>query len=352
MKGKYTVALAGILVGLLALLLGYLGNPANMAFCIACFLRDTAGALKLHAAAPVQYLRPEILGLGLGAFGMALARKEFAPKAGSAPATRFVLGFLIMVGALVFLGCPLRMMLRIAGGDLNAVVGLFGFAGGIGLGILALNRGFSLRRAYPVPKVDGVVFPGLLVVGLAFLLFIPGILAFSAEGPGSQHAPLLASLAAGLLVGAAAQRSRLCTMGGFRDAFLFRDFHLLSGFIAIVVIVAIGNLAMGNFQLGFEGQPIAHTDGVWNFLGMALVGFASVLLGGCPLRQLILAGEGNIDSVVAVIGMIAGAAFAHNFGLASSPQGPTPAGQGAVMAGFAVAAAIAVLYRQREKGAV
>lgn len=51
---------------------------------------------------------------------------------------------------------------------------------------------------------------------------------------------------------------------------------------------------------------------------MVLVGWGSVLLGGCPLRQLILAGEGNGDSAVTVFGMIVGAAFAHNFGLAGN----------------------------------
>ena len=53
---------------------------------------------------------------------------------------------------------------------------------------------------------------------------------------------------------------------------------------------------------------------------MVLVGWGSVLLGGCPLRQLILAGEGNGDSAVTVFGMIVGAAFAHNFGLAGNPD--------------------------------
>jgi len=49
-----------------------------------------------------------------------------------------------------------------------------------------------------------------------------------------------------------------------------------------------------------------------------LVGWGSVLLGGCPLRQLILAGSGNGDSAVTVFGMMAGAALSHNFGLAGS----------------------------------
>ena len=75
---------------------------------------------------------------------------------------------------------------------------------------------------------------------------------------------------------------------------------------------------------------------------MVLVGFACTLLGGCPLRQLILSGEGNTDSVVTVLGLMAGAAFAHNFKLASSADGPTANGKIAVIIGLAVVAAIAV----------
>ncbi|MEG1720847.1 MAG: YedE-related selenium metabolism membrane protein, partial [Pseudoflavonifractor sp.] len=103
------------------------------------------------------------------------------------------------------------------------------------------------------------------------------------------------------------------------------------------------------FHLSFVGQPIAHTDGLWNFLGMALVGLGSVMLGGCPLRQLILAGSGSSDAGVAVLGMVVGAAFCHNFGLASSGDGPTLAGRIAVIIGFAVAGAIAAGSMNRKK---
>ena len=137
------ILLSGTVIGVTASLLVLLGNPANMGFCIACFERDIAGAVGLHSAAKVQYVRPEIIGLVLGAFIMALAGKEFRPQAGSSPATRFVLGAFVMIGALVFLGCPLRMVLRMGGGDLNALVGLAGFVIGIVIGILFLKRGFS-----------------------------------------------------------------------------------------------------------------------------------------------------------------------------------------------------------------
>ena len=121
-KETVIVVSAGAAVGLAAIFLMLLGNPANMGFCIACFLRDIAGACGLHNAAKVQYVRPEIIGLVLGALAMSLATREFRARAGSAPAVRFVLGGFVMIGALAFLGCPLRMVLRLGGGDLNALV--------------------------------------------------------------------------------------------------------------------------------------------------------------------------------------------------------------------------------------
>lgn len=340
----------GLIVGAVAVALVAFGNPKNMGFCIACFLRDIAGGLGLHRAEVVQYVRPEIIGLVLGALVMSLAGKEFAPKGGSAPLTRFALGFAVMVGALMFLGCPLRMMIRIGGGDLNAVVGLAGFVAGIFVGVFFLNKGFSLKRTYDLPKLEGYV-PGVTALGLLLLLtFGAGLLFFSEKGPGSMYAPAAVALGAGLVVGALAQKSRLCTVGGIRDAVMFKDFHLLYGFLAIILAVLLGNLVTGaGVNLSFTDQPVAHTDGLWNALGMALVGFASVLLGGCPLRQLILSGSGNADSGVAVLGMTVGAAFCHNFKLASSADGPTPNGRIAVIICLVLVALIAVLNLQKQK---
>lgn len=349
MSGKKGIIFTGVVVGIIAVLLVKLGNPGNMGFCIACFLRDVAGALGLHGAGVVQYVRPEIIGLVIGAFLMSVAGKEFSTRGGSAPFTRFVLGFTVMVGALMFLGCPLRMMLRIAGGDLNAIVGLVGFAAGIYIGIIFLNKGFSLKRTYSLSKFEGYLFPGIILALFVIFLGFPSLLKFSQEGPGAAHAPVLISLAAGLIVGALAQRTRLCTVGGIRDLILFKDWYLISGFIAIIATALVGNIILGQFKLGFAGQPIAHTDGVWNFLGMALAGFGSVLLGGCPLRQLILASEGNTDSVITVLGLITGAAFAHNFKLASSANGPTPGGQIAVIIGFIVVLAIAYFNTEKSE---
>lgn len=339
---KFTIILAGIIIGIIASLLVFFGNPANMGFCIACFLRDTAGGLGLHSAAAVQYIRPEIIGLVLGSFIIAISKNEFNAKGGSSPLTRFILGFFVMIGCLMFLGCPFRMILRIAGGDLNAIFGLVGFTIGISAGVFFLNKGYSLKRTYKLPKLEGFILPVMEVAIFILLIVAPTFIHFSTadNAPGAKHAAIAISLIAGLIVGVLAQRTRLCMVGGIRDMILFCENKLLLGFIAILISAFICNLILTSvtagtyFNLGFIGQPIAHTDGLWNFLGMFLAGFGCVLLGGCPLRQLVLSGEGNTDSAITVIGLIIGAAFAHNFGLASSGEGPTLNGKIAVIIGI------------------
>ena len=358
-REKTGIVLAGIAIGVIASLLVLFGNPVNMGFCIACFLRDISGALGLHTAGAVQYIRPEILGLVLGSFLMALLRKEFSPRGGSSPLTRFVLGFFVMIGCLMFLGCPFRMILRLAGGDLNALFGLLGFVCGILVGVVFLNRGYSLKRTYKLPVLEGTAFSIIQVVLLVLLVAAPAFIYFSeaGAGPGALHAPILLSLAAGLIVGALAQWTRLCMVGGIRDLVLFREWKLLMGFLAILVSALVSNLVLtavnagSFFTLGLEGQPVAHTDGLWNFLGMLLTGFGCVLLGGCPLRQLVLSGEGNTDSAITVLGLAIGAAFAHNFGLASSAAGPTANGKVAVIIGIVVVAVIAVANTVQKKQA-
>jgi YedE family putative selenium metabolism protein len=351
---------AGAVLGAAAVVLTELGNPGNMGFCIACFQRDIAGALGLfHWSSPplpIRYIRPEILGIVLGAFLTALAFREFRPKGGSAPATRFLLGILVMVGALVFLGCPTRMVLRLGGGDLNALTALGGFAAGIAVGVFLLRRGFNLGRARRQGFLDGIVLPAFMVLLLLFLVFRPvfipgGPVIFSPKGhPGGAGSPVgtavgvLVSLGAGLAVGFLAQRSRLCFVGGIRDLILIRSGHLLWGFVVILAVVLAGNLLLGSFRAGFENQPVAHAAHLWNVLGMGLVGIGSVLLGGCPMRQLVLAGSGNTDSAVSVFGMMTGAALAHNLGLvkAASTQGKV-----AVIMGLALCVFLAAWNREK-----
>ena len=241
------------------------------------------------------------------------------------------------------------MVIRLGGGDLNALVALVGFVIGIFIGVQFMKRGFSLRRNYTLGVTEGTILPALMVGLLILVVAAPSLFKFSEAGPGSLFAPFFAALGIALVVGALAQRSRLCMVGGIRDGIMFGDFKLLYGFVAIFAVVLAGNLITGHFNLGFSGQPVAHSDHLWNLLGMLLVGWGSVLLGGCPLRQLILAGEGNSDSTVTVFGMITGAAFAHNFGLAGvaasadAAGGVPTAGRIAVGIGIVFVLAISLL---------
>ena len=153
-KETIRIIVAGLIIGAIAVGLVFFGNPANMGFCIACFIRDTTGALGFHSAAAVQYIRPEIVGLVLGAFILALVTKEFKPRGGSAPVTRFVIAMFVMIGCLMFLGCPFRMILRLAGGDFNALFGILGFVGGILLGVVFLKKGYTLNGSYSMQKTE------------------------------------------------------------------------------------------------------------------------------------------------------------------------------------------------------
>ena len=84
------------------------------------------------------------------------------------------------------------------------------------------------------------------------------------KGPGSQHAPFIASLGLAFIIGIFAQRSRFCTMGAFRDLFLFRYTHLFLGLAAMFAAAFIANALTGGLKFGFEGQPVAHSDFLWN----------------------------------------------------------------------------------------
>lgn len=128
---------------------------------------------------------------------------------------------------------------------------------------------------------------------------------------------------------------------------MFKDSYLLTGFLSIFVFVLIGNMLTGQFKLGFIEQPVAHSDALWNFLGMALAGWGSVLLGGCPLRQLILAGEGNVDSAVTIECLSAQTLLLITLSLLA-PTGPSLNGQVAVILGFIVLGCISYFYIEKE----
>lgn len=351
MTTRYFI-ISGAVLGIVAAFLAYAGNPANMGICAACFLRDTSGALGFHSVQTLQYLRPELIGLVLGGFLASLFwTKEFAPKNSTATFSSFFLGVFAMIGALVFLGCPWRAFLRLGGGDMTAIAGFLGLAAGVGIGLFFKKNGYKVDESVSVSKNIGflpVIFSVLLLLALVFGLKIGenGALFSSVKGPAAQHTALFISLIGGLVVGVFMQKSKFCSVGAFARAYK-GDFSMFWGVVAIIAFATIANLALGQYKFGFEAQPIAHNNFVWNFLGMVLAGLCFSLSEGCPGKHLVQMGTGNLHSGIFVIGMMAGAGFAHNFLLASSPAGITPYAPWAVGLGFVFAVYVGVLNRAK-----
>jgi hypothetical protein len=117
---------------------------------------------------------------------------------------------------------------------------------------------------------------------------------------------------------------------------------MLVGALLIIVSYAAVMLTKQQFKLGMADQPFAHQDWVWNVLAMALVGLTGVLAGGCPVRQLVMAGEGNGDALMVVVGLLLGGAIAHNLHLVASPGGVPLEGKWAVGLGLLISSVYGV----------
>ncbi len=353
-KSLYVVA--GAVIGVSGVILSWLGNPPNTGFCVSCFLENIAGALNLHGNIRMQYLRPEIIGFVLGAFLMSVRKKEFAATGGSSPLLRFFVGILLIVGCAVFIGCPIKMVFRLAAGDLTALIGVGGLVAGVFVGMKFLERGFSLGKPTPSPAANALLIPVVMALLLAALLLKPDFIAISSKGSGALHAPLALSLFAGLMVGALAQRTGFCITGGISRLFLWgpKEFTfcpkttgLAIGMISFFLFALATSLLTGQFSLGWQGQPSSNESHLWNFLAMGMVGFGSVLIRGCPFRQLIAAGQGDTDAGMAVLGMLVGAALVQDWGLGGNAEGTPYEGKVAVLAGLCFLVVIGLLYRKR-----
>src|SRR5262245_26334200 len=240
-----------------------------MGICGACFLRDLAGAVALSPGPAI--FRPEVAGVVLGATLLALGRRRFVARSGSHAVSRFALGVLMAFGALMFLGCPFRMLQRLGGGDLDAWIGLPGFVAGVFLGLSLERRGYSVGKTAPAPAPVGLVGP-LVVAGLLVAFLVEGVLRGPGPGPSPPppHAAWGWSLGLSLVAGVILSATGFCAVSAARQVFQ-RDRAILAAAGAMIVGYAAIALATGKFDLSTKA-PIAHTDGVWNVLGLMLVG--------------------------------------------------------------------------------
>ncbi|MEA3469151.1 MAG: YedE family putative selenium transporter [Thermodesulfobacteriota bacterium] len=343
--------ITGALLGVGGVLIAFVGNPVNSGICISCFLENLAGALQLQGELRMSYIRPELIGFVLGAFVVAKKTGRFKVTGGSSPIIRFFLGFFIIVGCAVFIGCPIKMILRLAAGDLTAVVAVVGMMFGVWCGARYIKAGVFLERERNMPRINGYIVPFLACLFLVFVFLQPTFIKQGQTGPAAMHAPVLLSLALGLILGGFSQRSGLCITGGFRNYFLFREKTLLNGVITFFITALLVSLATNQFNLGLNGQPASHMSHGWTFLAMTLVGLASVIIDGCPFRQVIKSGQGDIDAGITTVGMLAGAALVISWSMRSTSAGPEFAGKVAVMSGLILCLLVVISYRKKVKTA-
>lgn len=343
----WLVVASGLAAGLCGVWLSLLGNPENSGICVSCFFENSAGALGLHDNERMQYLRPELLGFFFGALGSAALSGEFRSRGGSAPLPRLFAGVLLIVGGAVFIGCPIKLVLRLTAGDLSAVGGVVGLVAGVWLGLRGLRHGVALGRPAEQRLGSALAIPFLFLLLLVFMLAKPGFLLEASHGSAARHAPPQAAFAIAVGLGALAQRSRFCITGGVRDAFLLgRRSPLFWGLLAFIGGALLLNLTSGRFHGGFYGQPGSHVELMWSTLGMLLVGWVSTLIGGCPFRQLIKAGEGDGDAGLVVIGMFLGGGVVQSWGIAATASGVAVAGKLAVLIGLALTILVTLFFRE------
>jgi uncharacterized membrane protein YedE/YeeE len=108
----------------------------------------------------------------------------------------------------------------------------------------------------------------------------------------------------GLMLGAVAQATRFCTMGALTDWFTYGGTTRLMMWVIAVAVAAFGSILLLHFGLLDATKLIAWNS---NFLwlsyavGGSIFGFGMVLASGCPQRNLVRAGAGNLRSVVTLL---------------------------------------------------
>lgn len=145
-----------------------------------------------------------------------------------------------------------------------------------------------------------------------------------------QYLPAIGTLVFGALLGYLGQRSSMCFCGGIRDFYLMKDTWLLKGLLGFIAGALVGAIifnVIGMLPLfpwiltkGFTAIPgdAAGSLGIMPHIIVTLiggfgVGFLSIVQGGCPFRNYIMAGEGNQTAMMYIVGLAIGAIVFHQW---------------------------------------
>lgn len=116
--------------------------------------------------------------------------------------------------------------------------------------------------------------------------------------------------AIGLVFGAIVLATNFCTMGAVADIVTFGDYRRFRSWILAAGVALIGTqtlAALGAADLGQSIYMRGALDWLGSLAGGLIFGFGMVLAGGCPSRNLVRAGAGDLRALtsLAVMGLFA-----------------------------------------------
>lgn len=108
----------------------------------------------------------------------------------------------------------------------------------------------------------------------------------------------------GLVLGAAGQSSRFCVRGAIADWVVFRSPGRALSWLLAVAVAAVATQAAISLQLFDAGRTLPWSNSfLWlsHLVGGVVFGFGMILASGCPQRNLVKAGSGNLRALVVLM---------------------------------------------------
>ena len=295
MRQRRASSLWGAVIGLIAVWLQSSATRQTWGICVACFERDVAGGLGLHRAAIVQYLRPEIMGAGVRPAGRRHRHAGIQTARGFRTHRPFCPRHDSCHGRIGVPRCPWRAISARRRRRKRHPLALPAWPRGSVWDAL-FKKAIPLVAATARASSPGHSSPSSPSACSFFLPHFPAnpgrrkaAPCSTREGPLAHSTPLHRFAGAGLHNRHFRAAQPFLHDGAFRDL-LFRYTHLRRGWRPCSPPHWV-NALTGGLKFGFEGQPVAHSDFLWNYLGMVTAGLAFALAGGHPGRQLFMAGK-------------------------------------------------------------
>jgi uncharacterized membrane protein YedE/YeeE len=132
---------------------------------------------------------------------------------------------------------------------------------------------------------------GLCIIGLAGITLAAGITGLW----------VLTALPIGFLFGFFLEKGDLCGASAFSEVLLLRDWKKIQGIWVLVVVSMVGFSILSGFGLvKLNPKPLFYASYV---VGGAVFGVGMVLAGGCVSGSLFKTGQGNLNSMAALVGI-------------------------------------------------